>query len=87
MRLRRRSKSKASRLAGAVGSYLKLKAIAKAMKGARKGIKGMAAYKATTTVAKKAPTPVKALPVVAGVSAAGAVAARRRRQKEPAAVA
>jgi hypothetical protein len=86
MRLRRRSKK--SRIAGAVVSYLKLKAMAKAMKAARKSVKGLAAYKATKTVAKKAPAPVKALPVVAGVGAAGAVAARRKRAsaKEPAPV-
>jgi len=57
----------------------------------RKSAKGLAAYKATKTAAKKAPAPVKALPVVAGVGAAGAagaVAARRKRQqhKEPAPV-
>ncbi len=38
--------------------------------------------KATGSAAKKAPTPVKALPVVAGVGVAGAVAARKRRQHE-----
>jgi hypothetical protein len=79
-----------SRVTSAVATYLKFKAIAKAFKAARKTAKGMAAYKATKTVAKKAPTPVKALPVVAGVGAAGAagaVAARRKRQhREPAAV-
>jgi hypothetical protein len=68
MRLRRRSKK--SRALGAIGDYLKFKAIAKAVKGVRKGV-------------ADAPKPVKALPVVAGVGAASAVAARKRRQSEP----
>ena len=80
MRLRRRSTK--SRLARAAGSYLKFKAASKAVKAVTKGVKGWAAYKA----AKRAPTPVKALPVVAGVGVAGAVAARKRRQSEPTAV-
>ena len=89
MRLRR-NRSRMSRITSALGTYLKFEAMTKALKAARKTAKGMAAYKATKTVAKKAPTPVKALPVVAGVGAAGAagaVAARRKRQhREPAAV-
>ena len=76
MRIRHRSKKR--RALDAVGTYLKFKAISKAVKGGRKAIKGYAAYK----VAKQAPAPVKALPVVAGVGAAGAVAARKRRQRE-----
>ena len=82
MQLRRRSKKR--RLVDAVGAYLKLKAISKAAKGARKGVKGLAAYKATKSVAKRAPTPVKALPVVAGVGAAGAVVAAKRRHHDDA---
>lgn len=90
MRLRR-NRSKTSRLTRALATYLKFKAMAKAFKAVRKSAKGLAAYQATKTAAKKAPTPVKALPVVAGVGAAGAagaVAARRKRQqhKEPAPV-
>jgi hypothetical protein len=68
MRIRRRSKK--NRALSAIGNFLKFKAIAKAFKGLRKGV-------------ADAPTPVKALPVVAGVGAAGAVAARKRRQSEP----
>ena len=88
MKLRRRS-TKKRRLVDAVGTYLKFKAIEKAVKGARKGVKGLAAYKATKGVAKRAPTPVKALPVVAGVGAAGAAGAvvvrkRRRADETPA---
>ena len=79
MRIRHRSKKR--RAVDAVGTYLKFKAISKAARGATKALKGMAAYKATKGVAKKAPTPVKALPVVAGVGVAGAVAARKRRQQ------
>ena len=78
MRLRRQSKK--SRAVDALGTYLKFKAISKGVKVARDGIASFAAYKA----AKKAPTAVKALPVVAGVGAAGAVVARKRRQSEPA---
>jgi hypothetical protein len=80
MRIRNRSKKR--RAADAIGAYLKFKAISKAMKGARKSLKGFAAYKATKGAAKRAPKPVKALPVVAGVGVAGAVAARKRRQQE-----
>ena len=82
MRMRRRSKKR--RALGAVGTYLKFKAISKAAKGATKAVKGMAAYKATKGAAKKAPKPVKALPVVAGVGVAGAVAARKRRHHDDA---
>jgi hypothetical protein len=77
MRIRTRSKKR--RAVDAVGTYLKFKAISKAAKGATKAIKSMAAYKATKGAAKKAPTPVKALPVVAGVGVAGAVGARQPR--------
>jgi hypothetical protein len=80
MRIRNRSKKR--RALDALGAYLKFKAISKATKGARKTIKGLAAYKATKGAAKRAPKPVKALPVVAGVGVAGAVAARKRRQQE-----
>jgi hypothetical protein len=76
MRIRNRSKKR--RAIDAIGAYLKFKTISKAAKGAGKTIKGFAAYKA----AKKAPKPVKALPVVAGVGVAGAVAAKKRRQQE-----
>ena len=55
----RRSRTKKRRALEAVGTYLKFKAISKAVKGA--------------------PKAVKALPLVAGVGAAGAVAARKRR--------
>jgi hypothetical protein len=68
MRLRRQSKKR--RLVDAAGTYLKFKAISKAIKAARHGIAG-------------APKAVKALPLVAGVGAAGAVAARKRRQSGP----
>jgi hypothetical protein len=40
-------------------------------------------FKAIAKVAKRAPTAAKALPLVAGVGAAGAVAARKRRQSQP----
>jgi hypothetical protein len=76
MRLRRTSRKR--RLADAATNYLKFKTIAKGAKAVRKAVTGLGPYKA----AKKAPTPVKALPVVAGVGAAGAVAARKRRQPE-----
>jgi hypothetical protein len=78
MRLRRQSKKR--RVADAVGAYLQFKAISKTAKAARKSLQGFAAYKA----AGRAPAAVKALPLVAGVGAAGAVAARRRRHTEAA---
>ena len=40
-------------------------------------------FKAIAKLFKRAPAPVKALPVVATVGAAGAVAARKRRSSEP----
>jgi hypothetical protein len=40
-------------------------------------------FKAISKLVKRAPTPVKALPLVAGVGAAGAVAARKRRGSAP----
>jgi hypothetical protein len=82
MRIRNRTKSKKRRALDAVGTYLKFKAISKSAKGATKAVRGWAAYKATKGAAKKAPTPVKALPVVAGVGVAGAVAARKRRRHD-----
>jgi hypothetical protein len=80
MRIRNRSKKR--RAMDAIGAYLKFAAIRKAAKGAGKTVKGLAAYKATKGAAKRAPKPVKALPVVASVGVAGAVAARKRRSKE-----
>ena len=80
MRIRHRSKKR--RAVEAVGTYLRFKAISKAMKGAGKTVKGWTAYKTTKGVAKKAPAPVKALPVVAGVGAAGAVAVHKRRHRD-----
>ena len=65
MRLRRQTKKR--RVADTVGTYLKFKAIGKAAQTARKGVTGLAAYKAV----KSAPKSVKALPLVAGVGAAG----------------
>jgi hypothetical protein len=40
-------------------------------------------FKAISKLVKRAPKPVKALPLVAGVGAAGAVAARKRRSSSP----
>jgi hypothetical protein len=40
-------------------------------------------FKAISKFVKSAPTAVKALPLVAGVGAAGAVAARKRRNSSP----
>jgi hypothetical protein len=79
MRIRRKSKKR--RIAEAAGTYLKFKAISKFAKGARKTITGLAAYKTAKGAVSHAPAPVKALPVVAGVGAAGAVAARKRRRE------
>jgi hypothetical protein len=70
MRIRRRA-SKRTRVASALATYLKFKAIVKFAKGAGKA-------------AKQAPKPVKAIPVVAGLGAVGAaVAVKRRGASEP----
>jgi hypothetical protein len=76
MRLRHRSRK--SQVADAVATYLKYKALVELARTARKSVKGWAAYKTV----KRAPTTVKALPVVAGLGAAGAagvVVARKKR--------
>jgi hypothetical protein len=70
MKIRRR-KSRAQQVAGAVGSYLKVKAVAKAAKGATKAAKGTAAYQ----VAKRTPA-VRRLPIVAGAGVAAFAAAK-----------
>ena len=66
MTLRRR-KSRKAQAVDVLGSYLKLKAAGKAAKGAKKAVKGTAAYK----VAKKTPL-VGRVPIIA--AAAGIVA-------------
>jgi len=84
MTLRRR-KSRAAKVADAVGGYLKLKAVGKALKGARKAAKGTAAYQ----VAKRTPG-VRRIPLIAGAGVAALVAARAMRgggDAEPAATA
>jgi hypothetical protein len=84
MRLRHRSRK--TRVADAFATYLKYRALIELGKAVRKSVKGWAAYKTV----KRAPAPVKALPLVAGLGAAGAagaVAARKRRSpSEPTAV-
>ena len=75
MTLRRR-KSRAAKVAGAVGGYLKLKAVGRALKGARKAAKGTAAYQ----VAKRTPRAMRAIPVVAvGAGVATVVAVKKLR--------
>jgi hypothetical protein len=64
MKLRRR-KSKPRRALDLLSPYLKLKAVSKTAKGARKAAKGTAAYK----VAKRTPV-AKRLPIVAGAALA-----------------
>ena len=73
MTLRRR-KSRSSRIADVLGTYLKLKAVKKVAKGAGKAAKGTAAYK----VAKKTPV-VRRIPIVAGAGVAAIVAAKKLR--------
>jgi hypothetical protein len=70
MRLTRR-KSRAQQAADAVGSYLKLKAVAKTAKGAKKAAKGTAAYQ----VAKRTPG-VRRLPIIAGAALAALAATK-----------
>jgi hypothetical protein len=73
MTLRRR-KSRRSRIADVLGTYLKFKAAKKVAKGAGKAAKGTAAYK----VAKKTPV-VRRIPIVAGAGVAAIVAAKKLR--------
>ena len=69
MNLRRR-KSKQQQAADLLASYVKLKAVSKTAKGAKKAAKGTAAYQA----AKRTPL-VKRIPIMVGaVAAAGAAA-------------
>ena len=63
-------------------SYMRLRRKSKK----RRAVEAIGTYvkfKAISKLVKRAPKPVKALPVVAGVGAAGAVAARKRRSSEP----
>lgn len=70
----RRNKSKKTRAADALGTYLKFKAAGKAAKGAKKAAKGTAAYH----VAKRTPI-VKRVPLIlAGAAAAVFVAMKAR---------
>ena len=73
MTLRRR-KSRSSRIADLLGTYVKFKAAKKAAKGAGKAAKGTAAYK----VAKRTPV-VRRLPIVAGAGVAAIVVAKKLR--------
>jgi hypothetical protein len=61
----RRRKSKPKQVADLLASYLKLKAVSKTAKGARKAAKGTAAYQ----VAKRTPI-VKRIPIILGAGAA-----------------
>jgi hypothetical protein len=70
----RRRKSRAAKVADAVGTYLKLKAVSKAAKGVRKAAKGTAAYQ----VAKRTPV-VRRIPIIAGAGLAAFIAAKATR--------
>jgi hypothetical protein len=70
MNLRRR-KSKPQQAADLLASYLKLKAVSKTAKGAKKAAKGTAAYQ----VAKRTPITTR-IPVVLGVIAAAFAAVK-----------
>jgi hypothetical protein len=77
----RRQKSRKQQVAELAADYLKVKAVTKGAKGAKKAAKGTAVYK----VAKKTPI-VKRIPVIvgAGVAALAAVkVARGRSHSEP----
>ena len=73
MRLRR--KSKTAKAADVLGSYLKLKTVSKAAKGATKGAKKTAKGAAAYQVAKRTPV-VKRLPLLAGAGVIAFVASR-----------
>ena len=68
--MRFRQKSKKRKIADSITKFAK---------GARKTITGWAAFKTAKGAVSDAPAPVKALPVVAGVGVAGAIAAKKRR--------
>jgi hypothetical protein len=67
----RRQKSKPQQVGDALASYLKLKAVSKTAKGAKKAAKGTAAYK----VAKRTPV-LKRLPIVLGAGLAAFAASK-----------
>jgi hypothetical protein len=67
----RRQKSKPQMVGDLLASYLKLKAVSKSAKGAKKAAKGTAAYK----VAKRTPV-VKRIPIVLGAGLAAFAAAK-----------
>lgn len=67
----KRRKSKPRQVADLLASYLKLKAVSKAAKGAGKAAKGTAAYE----VATRTPL-VKRVPIVLGAGAVAVVAAK-----------
>jgi hypothetical protein len=73
MKLRRR-KSRKAQAVDVLGSYLKLKAVSKAAKGARKAAKGTAAYQ----VAKRKPI-VRGIPLLAGAAVAAFFATKALR--------
>jgi hypothetical protein len=73
MTLRRR-KSRKAQAVDLLASYLKLKAVSKAAKGARKAAKGTAAYK----VAKRTPI-VRGIPLIAGAAVAAFFATKALR--------
>jgi hypothetical protein len=73
MALRRR-KSRTSRIADALGTYVKFKAAKKAAKGAGKAAKGTAAYQ----TAKRTPI-VRRIPIVLGAGVAALVAVKKAR--------
>jgi len=64
MARRRRNKSRSQKLADLAAGYLKLQAVKKTAKGAKKAAKGTAAYQ----VAKRTPV-VKRIPIVAAAVA------------------
>jgi hypothetical protein len=73
MTLRRR-KSRKAQAVDLLGSYLKLKAVTKAAKGARKAAKGTAAYQ----VAKRKPI-LRGIPLLAGAGIAAFFATKALR--------
>jgi hypothetical protein len=83
MSLLRRNKSRRSQAADLLGTYLKLKAVKGAAKGGKKAAKGTAVYKVGKTAAKR--TPLRRLPLVAGVGVLGAVAVKKARRRPEAA--
>jgi hypothetical protein len=81
-----RKRSKRATAMRALRGYLKVRAVMRLAKTAKAMAKGVVTAKAARSAVKRAPSPKKALPIMAGVGAAGAgavlVAKKRRHEHD-----